>query len=121
MKILYNICRFIAAIILLQTLYYKFGAHPDSVHIFEMMGVEPWGRYALGIAELLVAVGLFIPKLIKWSAAATVLMMLGAVVSHMFILGIEVNQDGGKLFFLALITLLSASYIWFFKIKYISA
>ena len=43
----------IAAIILLQTLFYKFTAHPDSVYIFTTLGIEPFGRIGSGILELI--------------------------------------------------------------------
>jgi hypothetical protein len=35
--------------------------------------------------------------------------MLAAILSHLFILGIEVNNDGGTLFVLALITFVFSS------------
>ena len=38
----------IAAIVLLQTLYFKFTAHPDSVYIFTTLGIEPYGRIGSG-------------------------------------------------------------------------
>ena len=44
-------CRIAAAVILLQTLYFKFTAAEESVYIFTKVGLEPWGRYATGIAS----------------------------------------------------------------------
>ena len=38
------ICRVAAAVILLQTLFFKFTAAPESVYIFTKVGLEPWGR-----------------------------------------------------------------------------
>lgn len=91
----------IAAIILLQTLYFKFTAHPDSVHIFTEMGVEPFGRIGLGIVELIAAALLLYPKTSALGAVLGIGMMLGAIFSHLLILGVEVNNDGGSLFLLA--------------------
>lgn len=54
--------RLIVAVILLQTLYFKFGGHAEAVHIFSTLGVEPWGRIGLGCVELFVALTLLIPK-----------------------------------------------------------
>jgi putative oxidoreductase len=36
------ILRIIPALILLQTLYFKFTAHPESVRLFTEIGMEPW-------------------------------------------------------------------------------
>ena len=52
------ILRLIVAIILLQSLYFKFSGHPEAVHIFTTLGVEPWGRLILGFFELIVGVAL---------------------------------------------------------------
>jgi hypothetical protein len=45
--------RLIAAVILLQALYFKFLAQPESVYIFSKLGVEPWGRIGSGVVELI--------------------------------------------------------------------
>lgn len=94
----------IAAIILLQTLYFKFSAHPDSVYIFGKLGVEPLGRIMSGIAELLASVLLLIPALRWIGALLSAAIMAAAILSHIFVLGIEIMNDGGMLFLLALFT-----------------
>lgn len=96
--------RVIPAIILLQTLFYKFTGTPESVHIFSTLGAEPYGRIGLGIIELLVAILLLIPKTAVYGAIACLFIMAGAIISHLFILGIEVSDDGGTLFSLACVT-----------------
>src|SRR5882672_3340919 len=48
--------RIIAAIILLQTLFFKFSASPESVYIFTAVGMEPWGRIGVGVLELIAGV-----------------------------------------------------------------
>ncbi|MFH7013881.1 DoxX family protein [Flavobacterium sp. FlaQc-52] len=99
------ILRIIASAILLQTLYFKFTAAPESVYIFSTLGIEPYGRIGSGIAELIVAILILIPKTTWLGALGGCGVMTGAVFSHLFVLGIEVKGDGGFLFFLALITL----------------
>jgi hypothetical protein len=47
--------RLIPAIILLQTLFFKFTAHPDSVAIFSKLHAEPFGRIFSGVLELITA------------------------------------------------------------------
>lgn len=93
--------RLIAAGILLQTLYFKFTAAPESVFIFSTLGLEPWGRIGSGIAELIAS------ALLLWTPTAgpggvlAIGLMTGAIVSHMTRLGIQVQGDGGLLFGLA--------------------
>ena len=98
--------RIVPAVILLQTLFFKFSAAPESVYIFEQLGMEPWGRIGLGIIELIVAVLILVPKTTWLGALLGVGIMLGAVLSHLTKLGIVVQNDGGSLFILALVTLL---------------
>jgi len=100
--------RITVAIIYIQTLYFKFTAHPDSVYIFTKMGVEPFGRISLGVIELIISVCILIPKTKYAAIVMSIVIVLGALMSHIFILGIIVNGDNGLLFSLAcLIFLLS--------------
>jgi hypothetical protein len=62
------ICRIIAAVILLQTLFFKFTGAPESVYIFTKVGLEPWGRYGSGVAELIAAI-LLLPPRLAWAGA----------------------------------------------------
>ncbi|ETN96050.1 DoxX-like family protein [Zhouia amylolytica] len=101
-----RIAAWIAAVILLQTLYFKFTGHPDSVMLFEQLGAEPFGRIGLGIIELLTVIFLILPKTSHLGAILGIGIMLGAVFSHIFVIGVNYNHDGGVLFSLALITLL---------------
>jgi hypothetical protein len=97
------ICRIAAAVILLQTLFFKFTAAPESVYIFTRVHAEPWGRIGSGLVELIAAVLILIPRTI-WAGALLALgVMAGAIASHLTVLGIEVMGDGGLLFALALI------------------
>jgi len=97
--------RVLAAVIMLQTLYFKFTGQPESVYIFSKVGVEPWGRIATGIAELVASVLLLVPATTVIGALMGIGIMLGALATHLFILGIEVQGDGNQLFIYALIVL----------------
>ena len=88
--------------ILLQTLFFKFTGAEESVYIFTTLGVEPWGRIGSGVAELIASVLLLIPATATLGAVLTMGVMAGAIVSHLTVLGIEVQGDGGLLFGLAL-------------------
>ena len=102
------ICRVVAALILLQTLFFKFTGAEESVYIFTKIGLEPWGRYASGVAELFAAVFLLFPRTVWLGAVIAAGMMLGAIGSHLTKLGIVVKDDGGLLFALAIIVFAAA-------------
>lgn len=104
-------CRIIAALILLQTLYFKFTASPESVYIFSKADMEPEGRIATGIAELIASILILIPKTSLIGAGFALIIMLGAIATHIMLLGIEVMNDGGQLFIYALIVALASLYI----------
>ncbi|MEM7571296.1 MAG: DoxX family protein [Bacteroidota bacterium] len=110
-KLLPWVLRLVPAIILLQTLTFKFTAHPDSVALFAQLGVEPFGRIGIGVFELIAGILLLIPATSRFGAFLAVGLMLGAVASHLFVLGISYNGDGGALFGMALITLIAAALI----------
>ncbi|ULQ57865.1 DoxX family protein [Flavihumibacter rivuli] len=99
--------RIIAALILFQTLFFKFTAHPQSVKLFSLLGVEPWGRIGLGILELIAGVLILVPGTMIWGALMVAGLMLGAVVAHLTRLGIFFDGDPW-LFIYALIALICA-------------
>jgi putative oxidoreductase len=100
--------RLLAAIIMLQTLYFKFTAQPESVYIFSSMGIEPWGRIGTGVVELIAAVLLLMPATVVIGALMAAGIMLGALATHLFVLGIQVQGDGGQLFGYAVTVLLAS-------------
>jgi uncharacterized membrane protein YphA (DoxX/SURF4 family) len=105
--------RLIAAVILLQTLFFKFTAAPESVYIFTRVHAEPWGRIGSGLVELVASGLLLVPATAGFGALIAVGVMAGAIVSHVTVLGIEVQGDGGLLFGLALIVFVtSAIVLW---------
>jgi putative oxidoreductase len=96
------ICRIVAAVILGQTLFFKFTGSEESVYIFTKVGFEPWGRYGSGVAELVAAILLLTPRF-AWAGALLALGVIGgALMSHLTLLGIVVKDDGGLLFGLAI-------------------
>lgn len=100
------IIKLVAVVILLQTLYFKFTGAEESVYIFTTLGIEPLGRIGSGIVELIASILILIPRTTLLGALLGLGTMLGAIFSHLFILGIEVKNDGGTLFILAIITFL---------------
>lgn len=111
--------RVIAAIILAQTLWFKFQAAPESVYIFSKLGVEPWGRIMTGVFEAITCVLLLIPRTSVYGAIMALGLMGGAILSHLTKLGIEVQGDGGLLFGLALAVTACSLVILFIERKQI--
>lgn len=101
----------VAAIILLQTLFFKFTGAPESVAIFETLGAEPWGRYGTGVLELIAGIALLTPFAPVWGAVLGLGLMAGAIGSHFVFLGIEVGGDGGALFALAVTVFVSCAVV----------
>lgn len=100
----------LAAIILLQTLFFKFTAAPESVYIFTQMGIEPWGRIATGIAELIASVLLLVPRMAALGGLLSLAIISGAIVSHLTVLGIALTEvgDSGELFLLAILVFVAS-------------
>ena len=101
------ILRIAVAVILSQTLYFKFTGAEESIYIFTALGVEPYGRIGTGILELITVILILMPRTTLFGALLGSGIMVGAILSHLFVLGIEVENDGGTLFALANITLFS--------------
>ena len=102
------ILRLVAAVILLQTLYFKFSAAPESIYIFSKLGMEPWGRIGTGILELIAGTLLLIPATTLFGALLATGLMTGAIFFHITKLGIIVQDDGGQLFIYALLVFVSS-------------
>ena len=106
-------CRIVAAIILRQTLFFKFTAAPESVYIFKRMGTEPWVRWVQGLWELFTSIGLLAPRL-RWAGGIlTTGAMLAAILSHMTWLGYSILGDHGLLFGMAIISFFSCCTVLF--------
>ena len=101
--ILIWVIRLLAAVILLQTLYFKFTAHEQSVKLFTALGMEPWGRIGTGILELIASILILYPRTTGWGAALGAGLMSGAIFFHLTRLGIVFDGDAG-LFIYAVVT-----------------
>jgi uncharacterized membrane protein YphA (DoxX/SURF4 family) len=100
------LAKILSAVILLQTLFFKFTAAPESVYIFSSIGMEPWGRVGIGILELVAATLILIPATTLFGSLLAIVLMTGALFYHVTRLGISVQNDGGQLFIYALIVLI---------------
>jgi hypothetical protein len=97
--------RGITAVILLQTLFFKFTGAPESVYIFSTLGMEPWGRISTGIVELIASTLLLVPRAALVGALFSLGVISGAIFFHLTKLGIALRavNDNGELFALALV------------------
>ncbi|WP_109830450.1 DoxX family protein [Reichenbachiella versicolor] len=125
-RILRTLPKYIVAGILLQTLWFKFGIGGEdalneskqlfsslTIAIFGNSNLEPLFRIGTGVVELLASILIILPKRSLIGALLASGVMLGALISHVFFIGISVDGDGGILMFLATIVLLSSvKIIW---------
>lgn len=107
------VLRLLAAVILLQTLFFKFTAAPESVYIFSRIGMEPWGRIGSGVLELIASILILIPATTAFGAVLAIGLMSGAIFFHLTKLGISVQNDGGLLFIYAFLVFISSSILAF--------
>jgi uncharacterized membrane protein YphA (DoxX/SURF4 family) len=97
--------------ILLQTLFFKVTGAAESVYIFSTLGAEPWGRIGSGVVELVASILLLVPATTPIGALLALGVMAGAIVSHLTVLGIEIQGDGGLLFGLAMTVFVASAVI----------
>lgn len=104
------ILQVLAAVILLQTLFFKFTGAQESVYIFTTLGIEPWGRIGSGVVELIAAILLLIPSTVTLGAILALGTITVAILSHLTKLGIALTavNDRGELFALALVVFVSS-------------
>lgn len=107
------VLRSLAALIMLQTLFFKFTAAPESIYIFSTLGIEPWGRIGTGVMELVASVLILLPRTTAMGGLLAMGIMGGAILTHFFFLGISVQNDGGQLFLYAILVFVSAAILLF--------
>jgi hypothetical protein len=114
-KIISTIAAVIASVIMIQTLYFKFSAAPESVYIFTTLNLEPYGRIGIGILELIASILLIIPQSRIIGAILGLGLMGGALFAHFTKLGIVVMNDGGYLFILCMIVFTMSALILYIE------
>jgi uncharacterized membrane protein YphA (DoxX/SURF4 family) len=105
------IFRLAAALLMLQSLFFKFSGAAESIYIFSTLGIEPWGRIGTGVMELIASLLILIPRTSGIGAVLGAGVMSGAIVSHLTKLGIVVQDDGGLLFIYAVIVFVSCAVV----------
>jgi uncharacterized membrane protein YphA (DoxX/SURF4 family) len=117
LKIVDWIVRIIVAVVLLQTLFFKFTGARESVYIFSTLGAEPWGRIGSGVVELIAALLLVLPRTAVYGAILALGTMSGAIFAHLTKLGITVPavDDHGELFGLAVVVFVGSLVTLYFR------
>jgi uncharacterized membrane protein YphA (DoxX/SURF4 family) len=107
--------RIAVAVILLQTLFFKFTGAKESVYIFTTLGAEPWGRIGSGAVELIASVLILIPRTTVFGAILALGTICGAIFAHLTKLGIKIPavEDHGELFALAIVVLVCSAVVLF--------
>ena len=111
------IVRIIVAVVLLQTLFFKFTGAKESVYIFSTLGAEPWGRIGSGVVELVAAILLLIPPTAVYGAILALAAISGAIFAHLTKLGIAVSaaDDHGELFALAVVVFIGSLVVLYIR------
>jgi uncharacterized membrane protein YphA (DoxX/SURF4 family) len=116
------VAQFIVAVILAQTLYFKFTYAPETRYIFEPLGGRPVASL-VGFAELVCVVLLLIPRCAAVGALLALGVTSGAIMTHITRLGIEVKNpdtgegDGGLLFGLAITVAVGSLVVLWYRWK----
>ena len=76
-----------AAGMFLMVGFFKLSGDPRMVALFDAIGLGQWFRYVTGSLEVLGALLLLIPRLSGLGALLLMGVMLGAVPTHLFVLG----------------------------------
>jgi hypothetical protein len=110
----------LVALILAQTLFFKFTYAPETQVIFADRGGRPAATF-VGVIELLCVILLLMSRTAAIGAALSLLVISGAIFTHLTSLGIQVvdpatgEGDGGLLFGLAVVVALGSAVVLGFR------
>ena len=115
-RVLAWVAQIVVAVILAQTLFFKFTYAPETQVIFAGRAGRP-AATAVGIVELLCVILLLVPRTAAVGAVLALLVIGGALFTHLTSLGIQVvdpatgQGDGGLLFGLAVLVALGSAVV----------
>lgn len=105
-KLISIVFQIIAALILANAAFGKFSGNEMSVHVFHELNILET-RIVIGIIEVLAAL-LLLSKIPQYGALLGFGTMLGALIAHVSILGMEIHGDGGQMVMMMAVVLLSS-------------
>ncbi len=83
------VLQIVVATVLSASAIAKFQGHPTSLDLFEILGMEPEGRYLIASLEVFAALLLIIPQSVPWGAILGWGVMSGALIAHGTKIGIH--------------------------------
>ena len=107
------VAQIIAVLIMGQSLYFKFTAHPESVAIFTDINMEPNGRILIGVIELVACLMLLRPASAHYGAILGACTMGGAIVGHFTQIGW--HGERGTLGLMAVLVLVACSVVLYIR------
>jgi len=99
-----------ALVILAMAGFMKLSGAPDSVALFQTLGAEPLGRYAVGAFEVIAVLLLIRPATAAWGGLLAIGLMGGAIGTHLFKIGVAYPGDG-SLFMMALVVFIAGAIV----------
>lgn len=80
----------------------KLTGDPMAAAMIDKLGVGSWAGPVIGLSELAAAALLLIPATVAYGAVLGFSILLGAIFSHLTVLGISLGaDDGGSMFMMA--------------------
>lgn len=108
----------IAAVILIYNAYIKLSSNPGAIQLFSSLGLEPFGRFTIGLLELAAAVLMIFPGTVKYGAVLGSILMSGVIVIHITKLGIALNGNYSFFFMGVIAFLCCISLSWLTILKH---
>lgn len=108
-KILSWIAQVIVAIIMGQTLFFKFTDHPETVELFKLLEQGAFAYKTIGSLELIACILILVPRTIPYGAILSVGLMSGAIMAHVTTIGF--GAPYGSLGFMAIAAWLLALFV----------
>lgn len=116
-KIVSWILQVIAALILAHAAYGKFTGTETVVFLFEQLGMGTSGRFLIGLIEAFAVLMLLTPMMPQIGALLGFGTMMGALIAHCTVLGLEVKGDGGMMVAMMCIVVLTTSTVMYIRRK----
>jgi putative oxidoreductase len=101
----------ICVLILLPAGIMKLFSHPHSVHIFQQLEMEPFGRYLIGLLEIAASALLLTRVYAASGAMLSLSIMLGGLIAHVSELGLIIHNDNGYTSLLMIVLLIASTSI----------
>lgn len=113
------VLQLIVAAIFVMALIPKLTGDEGSKALFEVLGVEPMGRLAAGVFELIAVVLILVPKTAAVGGVLSLGIMGGAILSHLTKLGVSIDAaalgqpalepiNGPSMFIMAIVVFLAS-------------